>query len=187
MGLLWFTVCAAFALSASTDSKLIYGCVRQAHPPVPCPVPSGIFGKKQVPSPMNNLSTQFQFGQFEQLVRFSRPKTTSSFSSCFSSSRASSPYPICLPDCLPRCPSVCLSRFLHCLGTFLVQANWHSTSITSSVLSSPLFDAFQCIFYVQFSPGHSGSQIQVLQSSCCGIKTFEIQVEMEIQILVYKA
>lgn len=173
MGLLWFTVCAAFALSASTDPKLIYGCARQAHPLVPCPAPSGIFGKKQVPSPLNNLSTQFQFGQFEQLVRFSRPGTTSSSTSSSASRASSFPFPICLPDCLSSCLSVRVSVTFPALSWHVPRAGQLAQcSITSSVLSSPLFDAFQCIFYVQFSPGHSGSQIQVLQSSCCGIKTF---------------
>jgi len=37
--------------------------------------------KKPGSSPMHNLSTQFQFGQFEQLVRLSHPMTTT-LSSC---------------------------------------------------------------------------------------------------------
>lgn len=130
MGLLWFTVCAAFALAASTDPKLIYGCSASTYHPAMLSAaqfsPSGIFGKKQAPpSPKNNLSTQFQFGQFEQLVRF--PPAQDKTCSSSSASRAATPncLSVSLSACLPVCqsPSVCLSRFLHCLGTLLVHGS----------------------------------------------------------------
>lgn len=63
---------------------------------------------------------------------------------------------VCLTACLAVCPSACLSRFLHCLGTFLVQANWHSAASQVLRFHRRFLMPFSAYFMCSLAPGTVG-------------------------------
>lgn len=139
-----------------------------------------------LPVPCTTCQLNFNLGNLNNLCGSSHPEDDL-FISCYSSclcclSSSLSPSP-------SASPSVCLSRFLHCLGTFPVQANWHATRQRQQQQQVLCFHRrflmpFSAYFMCSLAPGTVGrSQIPgtTPEFMFSGIKTFSMQIEMEMQ------